>query len=302
MFNNSTSPLTLEWSQKRNPNNYVTGGSGQKSSGVPTDQNSQTYDSKDLIPTETLVDPAQQAAYAAAAKASQLRGEVTALANSIKDIFNSRYGSVDAAAQEQSNKLGQRYADESSDINSQVEQENQKLGAAHAAAGTYDSSYRGNNVDTVTRGGQSQIRDLGSELQDNLGKVGNWAAGEKASYDANKLGIDQILARLSQADASDLSQVQSTLESRLADLRSGSADNNTTAQNISALESIAPSKGRAQTLKTTLSAIVAGTADRATKNAIGQKLIENAQLSPEDEQQLRYAFSTDLAKNDENQA
>lgn len=247
------------------------------------------------------VDPAAQAAAAKAAadaaKAAALRGEITNIANKIKDIFNSRYGQVEAAGTEQAGKLNQRFNTESGDVVQQVEQENQQLGAAHAAGGSFDSSYRGNNVDTVTKGGENQIRDLGVELKDNLGLIAQWVKSQQTGFDAQKGGLDQIVSRLGEStDPAELTQIRNQLDGRIAELNAGGADNNTMSQNKATLDKIAPSSTRAQTLKTTLSQIVAGNADASQKSAIGQRLIQNAGLTPQEEQALLTGFQSDLTK------
>ena len=249
---------------------------------------------------------AQQAAAAEAqrqAKVRSLRGEVTNIANSIKDIFNSRYGLVDAGAQEQTGKLNGRFATESGDITQQVEGENQKLGAAQAASGAYDSSYRGNNQDTVTTAGQNQIRDLGTELQDNLAKIAAWVSTQKGGFDAEKSGMDSIVSRLGETDdVGELTSLRSQLDSRIAQLRGGQAEYNTNAQNKASLEGIAPSTQRSQQLKTTLSQIVAGNADPKMKSAIAGQLIQSAGLSPEDAQSLLSGVNSEIQKQAETTA
>lgn len=254
-----------------------------------------------------VVDPVAAAAAAKAAqdaaKAAQLRGEITNIANNIKDIFNSKYGQVDASGAEQTGKLNDRFATESNDVTQQVASENQKLGAAHAASGSYDSSYRGNNVDTVTHAGEGQIRDLGTELQDNIAKIAAWITQQKTGFDAQKGGIDSVLSHLAEAtDPSELSQIRNGLEGRVAELKAGGADNNTFEQNRGALEGIAPSSVRAQQLKTTLSQIVAGSADASQKSVIGQRLIQSAGLTPEEQQTLLTSFQGDLQKQDQTAA
>lgn len=256
------------------------------------------------VNTQAIVTPEAQAQATAqaqqAAKAGALRGDITTLANSIKDIFNSRYGQVDANAGEQVGKLNDRFGTESQDITQQVAGEGQKVGAAAAATGSYDSSYRGNNVDTITKAGEGQVRDLGTELSDNLNKIAQWVSSQKAGFDANKTGIDQIVSRLAQeTDPGNLATIRNTLEGRVADLRSTSADNNTAAQNATTLAAIAPSSPRAQQLKTTLSSILGGNADKGQKSAIAQKLISSAGLSGADSQQLIDAFNNELNGSDD---
>ena len=249
---------------------------------------------------------AQQAAAAEAArqaKVRSLRGEVTNIANSIKDIFNSRYGLVDQGAQEQSGKLNSRFATESGDITTQVEGENQKLGAAHASGGSFDSSYRGNNQDTVTTAGQNQIRDLGTELQDNLAKIASWVATQKGGFDAEKSGMDSIVGRLGETDdVGELTSLRSQLDARIAQLRGGQAEYNTNATNKKSLEGIAPASQRTQQLKTTLSQIVAGNADPKMKSAIAGQLIQSAGLSPEDAQSLLSGVNSEIQKQAETTA
>lgn len=248
----------------------------------------------------TTVDPAVAAAAAKAAadaaRAASLRGQVSDMVNQIKGLFDTRYGQVDQLAGEQSGKLNDRFTNESQDLTKSIEGENQKLGAAHAAAGTYDSSYRGNNVDTVTHAGQSQIRDLGSELQDNISKIAAWVSSQKAGFDSSKSGYDAIASHLAEeTDPGRLSDLRATIDAKLAEAKGQSADYNTAGQNAQALASIAPSSPRAVQLKTTLSQIVSGNADPSQKSAIGQSLITNSGLTPDQQQQLLLAFQSDLS-------
>lgn len=272
--------------------NYTLGGGGQV---------------QGLVTTTPAIDPAVAAAQAAEAarqaKVRSLRGDVTNLANSIKDIFNQRYDLVDQSAGEQTGKLNSRFATESGDITNQVEGENQKLGAAHAAGGSFDSSYRANNQNTVTTIGQGQIRDLGTELEDNISKIAAWVATQKGQFDAQKSGMDSIVARLGETDdVGELTSLRSQLDSRIAELRGGQAEYNTNAQNKASLEGIAPSSQRTQQLKTTLSQIVAGNADPKMKTAIASQLIQSAGLSPEDAQTLLSGVTTDIQKQAETTA
>jgi hypothetical protein len=253
---------------------------------------------------DSSVDPAAAAAAAQAAAdaahATALRSEITNLVNNVKNIFDARYGQVDANAGEQVGKLNDRYGNESQDIASQATNENNKVGAAYAGRGTFDSSYRGNDVDTVTHGADAQVRDLGTELNDNISKIAAWVSTQKAGFNAQKGGMDAILAHLGEeTDPGRLTDLRNTIESKIAELNSGGADNNTSAQNASALATIAPSSARAVQLKTTLSQIVAGNADSSQKATIGARLIQSAGLDPAEEQKLLQAFQGDLATADQ---
>jgi hypothetical protein len=253
-----------------------------------------------VLSANTTLDPAAVAAAANAAKAGQLRGDITHLVNSIKDIFNSRYGQVDAAAGEQVGKLNDRFGNESQDLAGQIAGQNAQIGAGAASNGTFDSSYRGNNVDTSTKAGESQIRDLGTELQDNIAQIAQWVAQQKAGFDAEKSGQDAILSHLNEETNPDnLVSLRNTLDSKIASLQAGKADNQTQKQAVSALATIAPSNARAVQLKTTLASIVGGNADTSQKAAIGARLIQAAGLDPDEQQKLAQAFQSDLGTTDQ---
>jgi hypothetical protein len=253
-----------------------------------------------VLGANTSVDPAAATAAADAAKQAALRTDVTRLVNSIKDIFNSRYGQVDAQAGEQVGNLNTRFGNESSDIARQVGDETNNAGAAYAGKGTFDSSYRGNTVDTITKAGESQVRDLGDELKDNIAKIAAWVTQQKTGFDASKGGVDAILSHLAEStDTNELSSIRNSLESRMAELQAGGADLNTAAQNAASLSAIAPSNPRAVQLKTTLGQIIAGNADSSQKAAIGSRLIASAGLTPEEQQQLMQGFQGDLSAADQ---
>lgn len=236
---------------------------------------------------------AQQAA--ALARLAAARGDISSRANQIKSIYDSRYGKVDQLAQEQSQKLNDRFGNESGDILKQVDNQNQQIGAAHAAAGTYDSSYRGNNVDTVTNTGKSQIRDLGTELNDNLANVGKWIVGQKAGINAQKSQYDNLIANLSkETDVNNLISTRNQLDAKIAELNASEGDYNTSGQNAQALNTVAPANSRSVKLQSNLQTILGGNSDPGMKLAIGQALISNSGLDPADQQKMLLAFQSDV--------
>lgn len=239
-------------------------------------------------------------AAARAAKATKLRGNITDLVNGIKDIYNQRYGLVDKAAADQAGKLNERYGKETEEVTSQATNESNAAGGAFAARGTRDSSDYGNTVDDIKEGAAKQISDLGSELQENQGKIGSWAEGEKQSFDAQKGGLDTIVSRLQEStDPDELSSIRNSLDARITELRGGASAYNTNQENVSALERISPSNARAQQLKTTLSSILGSAADPGLKQTLAERLVSSANLSGEDAQRLLSGFSEDLTRQAE---
>jgi len=245
---------------------------------------------------------AQIKAAADAKKAAALRGNITNLVNTTKDIFNSRYGLVDAAAADQTSNLNKRFGEESGDITKQVLDESAAAGGAFAARGTRDSSDYGNTVDDIKEGGDKQIRTLGAELEDNLGKVGGFAASEKRKFDAEKGGLDAILSHLAEStDPDELTTVRNQLDAKITELRGGEADYNTGATNRAALNAIVPTGKRAQQLVTTLQSIVGSAADPGLKKTIAERLVNSAGLDPEEAQKLLQQFSGQIDEQNKQQ-
>ncbi len=241
-------------------------------------------------------------AAAKAAKANALRSNITGLVNTTKDIFNGRYGLVDAAAADQTNNLNKRFTDESSDITGQVTNESEQAGGAFAARGTRDSSDYGNAVDDIKEGGAKQIRTLGQELEDNLGKVGSFAASEKKKFDAEKQGLDAIVSHLAEStDPDELTTIRNQLDAKITELKGGEADYNTGGQNRAALEQIAPSGKRAQQLVTTLQSIVGSSADPGLKKTIAERLVNSAGLNPDEADKLLQQFSGQIDDQEKQQ-
>lgn len=245
----------------------------------------------------------QAVAQAAAAKrladASRLRGEVTNITNSIRDIYNSRYSLVDNAAKESLGKLDERYATETGDITTQVGDENAQAGAAYSSTGTFDSSYRGNTQDLITKGGERQIRDLGTELEGNKAKIGATVTGQKSSFDAAKAGVDAIAARLAEvSDPAELESIKQTLEGRIRDLQAGGSEFNTMQQNVSAIASLAPAGSRGQQLQTTLTKIVgSGALSPEMKIAMGTRVIQGSGAPQDEQDKLIQALTSDIGTN-----
>lgn len=262
-----------------------------------------------VTPTDVATDAATAAAKAKAAQdaadaahAGALRGEVTNLVNSIKNLLNQRYGQLDAAAQEQTGKLNTRFQNESADLTGQITGETNTAGGAFAGRGTRDSSDYGNTVDDITNKGQAQIRDLGTELEDNTAAVGNYVQKEKASLDGQKGGYDATVAHLQEEkDPGRLTDLRNQIDAKLREVQAGQQDNATQKDSLSALNTIAPTNARAQSLQTTLSKIVGSNAPTGQKSAIAQQLIKASGVSGDEAQRLAQAFQSDLSTTDKQQ-
>lgn len=248
-----------------------------------------------VLGASTSVDPNAAANAAQDAQASQLRSQITDLANQIKQIYNGRYGQVDNSASEQVGKLNDRFGKESGSLEQQIGQQNEDTGAAFAGNGTYDSSYRGNAQDRITQAGDQQVGALGDELKNNIATIAQWVAQQKAGFDAGKNSMDTIISSLaSETNPTNLINLRNQVDAQIAQLQGQGADNNPESQNMSALEQIAPSTPRAQQLQVTLNSILNGNVSPTTKAALGSQLIASADIPAEDQSKLLQAFHASI--------
>lgn len=251
----------------------------------------------------TSIDPNAAARAAAAAanarKVTGLRGDVTNLVNSIRSYFDTRYGLIDNKAAETIGKLDERFATESGDILTQAGEENTAIGSAFGARGTYDSSYRGNSQDTVTQGANRQIRDLGTGLAEDKAAVGGEVDTQKATINATKLGLDEINRRIAEInDPNELQAIKDDLDARLRDTQVGNKQYNTDAQNLGVIASLVPTNPRAQTLKTTLSKVIASSSlSGPMKMAMGARVIQSSGLPQDEQDKLTQALQQDISTN-----
>lgn len=250
----------------------------------------------------TSLNPSAQAQAAASARAAQLRGATTSLIQQIKDLFNTRYGQVDAAARDAAKLREDQYAKDSADLVGQANDLNNQVGASAAASGTYDSSYRANNQDTISKDASNQIEALGTALTSDKATIGNEAQRQKDSFTANKASLDSIAAQIAAStDVNELTSLKATLEKKLQDLSAGGADYNTQEQNLASLKSIVPTNAQGVQLKTTLARVATSNLDPAMKMAMGQKVVMNSGLSPDEQQKLLQAFQGDVGSTDKTQ-
>lgn len=239
---------------------------------------------------------AAQAEAARIAKVTQYRGNITNLAKSIMDVYDSLYGSVDQAGAGQSQQVNQKYDTQTKGLTDQFNQDIPMVGASYASRGAFDSSYRANAEDNATHSFNNQL-DLQSQgRQDDLAKVGQFVASTKGNINAEKGDINYKLAQINQTeDPNELLQLQNAIQGKLQAAQSDQSNLGTPQGYAAQAEALAPSTDHTAALRSQLSSIIQGQAAPVLKNSVGQKLIAASGLSPDDQQKLAQEFSAQIS-------
>lgn len=228
-----------------------------------------------------------QAEAANRARIASLRGDVSRVIGSIKQVFDQIYGDANAAAASQNVDLTKGYEATVGDINGELSQGLPKIGAAHSAAGTFDSSYRTNNEDSLRSDAESQIQAAGRDLESDKTKVGSWLASQQANVGAQKSGLDTVLSRIAESeDEAELAQLRNTLDERLTNVRASKADVQTNQSYLKTLSSATPGSQRVAAVQGTLAKIIGGSAAPALKKQVAGAFIANSGLEESEKQQL----------------
>lgn len=234
---------------------------------------------------------------ASEARIARARQASKAFIGDILGVYEDLYGGVGKAAADQTARLNQRYDKEVSSLTDQFNQELPTIGRAHAGRGTYDSSFRIDDEFGAKTGFENQLSDIGTQKAEDAAKIGQFVATERASINAGRAGVNDIMARLNDVqDEGEIIQLQNELSNKLRTLQAERATNLTQNEYVKQAQSLAPTGDRLASLQQTLSGIIQGQAPGPLKQAIAEQVIGSSGLSEEDKQRLRGIVSTQLTQ------
>lgn len=247
-------------------------------------------------------DPAATQAAALKAQADAIKGSITGLINNIKGVYDALYGDVTNVAADKTNQVTNQYGQDVKSLTDQFNTEFPKIGQGYGARGTYDSSYRIN----AEKGAQDQFGNANTTLaqgrDQDLAKVGQYLAEQQAQFGAQKGGLDAINAQIAASENPDeLTSLQNTLTSRLADLSASRASNQTQASYLQTLNSQVPVGNRIAGLQTSLTNVLNSAVPAPIKLAIAGQLVSQSGLSGTDTDKLLQDFQQQVGISDKNQ-
>lgn len=230
------------------------------------------------------------------ARRAELRGGIRNLINSMSGVYDLLHGDINSAAAEQRQGLQDKYNKETGSLTDQFNQEMPVIGRGWAARGAYDSSYRTGAEGVATDAYGKQIQSLGDEKIASEGKIGQWAAQQRANIEADRGGVSAVGAQIdAENDINVLTQLKNQIDAKLRDNQAKRADYTTQGAARQALVAAAPTTDNSGALGKVLVQIIQGQAPRALKIATAKEVIGSSGLTEEEKARLSQQVETQVS-------
>ena len=230
------------------------------------------------------------------ARRAELRGGIRNLISSMSGVYDLLHGDINSAAAEQRQGLQDKYNKETGSLTDQFNQEMPVIGRGWAARGAYDSSYRTGAEGVATDAYGKQIQSLGDEKIASEGKIGQWAAQQRANIEADRGGVAAVGAQIdAENDINVLTQLKNQIDAKLRDNQAKRADYTTQGAARQALVAAAPTTDNSGALGKVLVQIIQGQAPRALKIATAKEVIGSSGLTEEEKARLNQQVETQVS-------
>lgn len=230
------------------------------------------------------------------ARRAELRGGIRNLISSMSGVYDLLHGDINSAAAEQRQGLQDKYNKETGSLTDQFNQEMPVIGRGWAARGAYDSSYRTGAEGVATDAYSKQIQSLGDEKTASEGKIGQWAAQQRANIEADRGGVSAVGAQIdAENDINVLTQLKNQIDAKLRDNQAKRADYTTQGAARQALVAAAPTTDNSGALGKVLVQIIQGQAPRALKIATAKEVIGSSGLTEEEKARLNQQVETQVS-------
>jgi hypothetical protein len=192
--------------------------------------------------------------------------------------------------------LQDKYNKETGSLTDQFNQEMPVIGRGWAARGAYDSSYRTGAEGVATDAYGKQIQSLGDEKIASEGKIGQWAAQQRANIEADRGGVSAVGAQIdAENDINVLTQLKNQIDAKLRDNQAKRADYTAQGAARQALVATAPTTDNSGALGKVLVQIIQGQAPRALKIATAKEVIGSSGLTEEEKARLSQQVETQVS-------
>lgn len=236
------------------------------------------------------------------AKVTQGRSAIKGLVNSMLGVYDALYGDINNVARDKTNQVADRY---NLDLQSQTDQFNEQfpaIGQAYQSRGSYDSSYRMNAEEAAQNQFKNNLGALAQGRDQDLAGVGQFVAQQQADINAQKGGVQAILAQIDQTDdVNELTQLRNTLDERLRSVQAARAGAQSQGSYLSQLNAVVPAESRVAGLQQNLTNVINSQVPSAVKRTIGQQLIQNAGIPQSQVADLLNGFNAQIADEDRQQ-
>lgn len=287
-----------DYKGKYNPNGSKPGGFTAKApvaSAVSTPkiqvQSTPTYTADDMGGGGGGYGGGYSAAYAAQAaqdakdnkERGQLRGDIKSTIAQALAAYDQLFGQLDALGRDRGAQVEKDYGDQFTKAAKQYADSLPGIENSYAAIGAGDSTDNTYAKNTAKTGFEDTNKSIQKNKNDDLAKIGNFIAENKAKYNADKDSLSRLNGRVDQAtDLSELRGSRNATEDKLGSIKADQGTLNTDAGARGQLSAITQDAGRADSLSSALDAILQGSMSQSVKDAAVESVAQAGGLSSAD--------------------
>ncbi|HRF70013.1 MAG TPA: hypothetical protein PKV66_01135 [Candidatus Pelethenecus sp.] len=216
------------------------------------------------------------------ARIQQSRDAITGLVGSITGVYDALYGDIGTVARDKTNQLETKYGREIGNLTDEFNSQFPLIGQNYAGRGAYDSGYRIEAEDRATGGYQRSLGDINYNKRQDLAKLGQEIAMTQADINANKGGVQAILAQIGAMDDENaLTNLRNELDTKLRTVQASRAGNMSQGAYMQRLNQTVPGAARAGEIRANLQNVLKSAIPTALKRSVATQLVNNAGVDPE---------------------
>lgn len=226
---------------------------------------------------------------------SRAKGDISALIQSIGNLYDTIYGKQSATAQEQLANLEESYGKGTKALAETFAAEMPRLQASYNARGTGDSTEAMTAAYQAGKGYESQLESRAQELAGAKTKLGEFLTTSRAGMEAQKGAYQRALQDLqASTDINELTSFKNSLDQRIAELEAQASGTMTEAGYREALSQAIPRQPDTAQLQANLTTLIQGQAAPMVKKSVGLRMIDLSGLPETTKRQLSADFTASI--------
>ena len=216
------------------------------------------------------------------ARIQQSRDAITGLVGSITGVYDALYGDINNVAKDKTAQLETKYGREIGNLTDEFNSQFPLIGQNYAGRGAYDSGYRIEAEDRATGGYKRSLGDINYNKKQDLSKLGQEIAVTQADINANKGGVQAILAQIGAInDENALTNLRNELDTKLRTVQASRAGNMSQSAYMQRLNQTVPGAARAGEIRANLQNVLKSAIPTALKRSVATQLVNGAGVDPE---------------------
>lgn len=231
---------------------------------------------------------------------NKAKGDITALIQSIGNLYDSIYNQQVGLTKEQQGNLEESYGKGTKALAETFAAEMPRLQASYSARGTGDSTEAMTAAYQAGKGYEQQLESRAEELKSGKTKLGEFLTTSRAGMEAQKGAYQRALENLkASTDLDELASFRNTLEQRISELQAQQAGTMTESGYRGMLERAIPQQPDTTQLQSNLTTLIQGEAAPMVKKSVGLRMISLSGLPETTKRQLSADFSASVDAEEE---